>query len=128
RLRSLLPANARVERPQERSTQVENMVSAFRLNLTALSCIALFVAMFLIFNAVSMAVMKRRREIGILRALGVTRGQVLGMFLLEAALVGVGGTAIGLLLGVLLARSALHAVAQTISALYVAVRAREVVL
>jgi putative ABC transport system permease protein len=128
RLRALLPANVRMERPEARSAQVENMVRAFRLNLTALSCIALFVAMFLIFNAVSMAVMKRRREIGILRALGVSRGQVLGMFLLEAAVVGVGGAGIGLLLGAVLARSALDAVAQTISALYVAVRAREVVL
>jgi putative ABC transport system permease protein len=128
RLRALLPGDVRLERPEARSIQVENMVRAFRLNLTALSCIALFVAMFLIFNAVSMAVMKRRREIGILRALGVTRRQVLGMFLLEAGVVGIGGTGIGLLLGIVMARTALHAVAQTITALYVAVRAREVVL
>lgn len=126
-IRALAPPNVRVTQPQGRTRQVENMVSAFELNLTALSFIALFVSMFLIFNAVSMAVLRRRREIGILRSLGVTRAGIRLMFLFEGLFVGAVGGLAGLALGTLLARAALGAVAGTLSTLYLVVNAREVV-
>lgn len=124
-LLKVLPAGARLSSPQGRTQQVENMVRAFDLNLTALSFIALFVSMFLIFNAVSMAVLRRRREIGILRSLGVTRAQVVLQFLGEAAFLGVIGSGLGLALGTVLARGALGAVSKTITTLYLLVQARE---
>jgi putative ABC transport system permease protein len=125
-LRGLLPAQTRVGLPESRTRQVENMVRAFDMNLTALSFIALFVSMFLIFNAVSMAVLRRRREIGVLRSLGATRRQVVLLFLGEAAVLGLVGSAAGLALGTLLAKGALGAVARTITTLYLQVHAREV--
>lgn len=124
-LEALLPPGARLTNPEGRTQQVENMVRAFGLNLTALSFIALFVSMFLIFNAVSMAVLRRRREIGIMRSLGVTRRQVVLQFLGEAAFLGVIGSGLGLALGTLLARGALGAVSKTITTLYLLVQARE---
>ncbi len=123
-----LPAHVRVAQPQGRTQQVENMVRAFDLNLTALSFIALFVSMFLIFNAVSMSVLRRRREIGILRSLGLERGQVVRLFLLEALFLGFAGSLAGLALGTLMAQGALHAVSRTISALYLVVHAENVYL
>jgi putative ABC transport system permease protein len=128
RLRPLVPPSVRIGRPESRTQQVENMVRAFQLNLTALSCIALFVAAFLILNSISMSVVRRRREIGVLRSLGVTRRQVLALFLAEAGFCGVAGSALGLLLGVALARAALGSVSQTITALYVVVQARTLYL
>ena len=119
----LLPRNVRIGRSESRTQQVENMISAFQLSLSALSVIALFVATFLIFNAVSLAVLRRRREIGILRGLGVTRRQILTLFLSEALSVGVIGAVLGLGLGTLLARVTLTAVSRTLSELYLIVEA-----
>ena len=49
------------------------MLAAFRWNLRVLSYIALVVGAFLIYNTISVSVVRRRAEIGILRALGATR-------------------------------------------------------
>ncbi|MBP7694097.1 MAG: ABC transporter permease, partial [Anaerolineales bacterium] len=59
---------------------------------------------FLIFNTFAMSVTQRRQQIGALRALGMTRGQVLRMVLTEALLVGGAGTVLGVLLGPLVGR------------------------
>ena len=56
------------------------MLAAFHLNLTALSWVALVVGLFLVYNTVTISVIARRSEIGMLRALGVTRRQVHGSF------------------------------------------------
>lgn len=117
-LRRRLPPSVHVGPPATRTRQVENMLRAFDLNLTALSFIALFVSAFLIFNAVAMAVLRRRREIGVVRALGATRAQVRAQFLAEGAALGLVGGVLGLALGTLLARGTLGAVARTLSDLY----------
>ena len=119
----LLPADVEVATPAGRTRQVEGMVSAFSLNLTALSFVALFVATFLIFNTVSMAVVRRRREIGVLRALGLTRRETLVQFIIEGLVLGVIGGALGLILGAALARGALGAVSRTLSDLYLVAHA-----
>ncbi len=113
-----LPPGLEVGPTATRTAQVESMVRAFALNLTALSFIALFVASFLIFNAVSMAVLRRRGEIGLLRALGVTRAQAGGLLLGEGLIYGLAGGLLGLAAGAALARLALGAVARTLTDLY----------
>lgn len=123
-IQRILPSHVMVRLPQGRTQQVENMVAAFGMNLTALSFIAMFVSMFLIFNAVSMSVLRRRKEIGILRSLGVTRREMVLLFLTEALALGVVGSAAGLALGTLMAQAALGAVARTITTLYLLVQAR----
>lgn len=117
-LAAWLPADARAALPQARSRQVENMVSAFSLNLTALSFIALFVSMFLVFNAVALSVVRQRRDLGVLRALGMTRTQALRHVLAEGAFVGLAGGVLGLGLGLLLARGTLGFVGRTLTDLY----------
>jgi len=123
-IRGLLPAGARIVRPAARSATVEEMTAAFRLNLTALSLLALVVGMFLIYNTVSFSVVQRRPVLGILRALGMTRRELFAMILVEAASLGVIGTALGLGLGVLLGRGAVQAVTQTINDLFFVVAVR----
>lgn len=117
-LQPVLPPGARAVTPAGRSQQVENMVRAFQLNLTALSFIAVFVAGFLVFNAVAMTVLRRRREIGMLRGIGVTRGGVLAQFLAEGLFFGVAGGALGLWIGTAVARLTLGAISRTLSDLY----------
>jgi putative ABC transport system permease protein len=68
-VRAQLPPHITVERPSSRTRQVEQMVRAFRLNLTVLSWVGLLVGMFLIYNTMAFAVAQRRREIGIYRAM-----------------------------------------------------------
>ncbi len=123
-IRGLLPAGARVVLPAARSATVEEMTAAFRLNLTALSLLALVVGMFLIYNTVSFSVVQRRSVLGILRALGMTRRELFAMILVEAASLGLIGTVLGLALGVLLGRGAVQAVTQTINDLFFVVAVR----
>ena len=118
-----LPAGLRVQRPAQRGREVENMLAAFHLNLTALSYVALLVGLFLVYNTVSVAVLSRREEIGILRALGVTRGQVRLLFLGEAATLASLGCAAGVVIGRLFADATVALTATTVSALYIATAA-----
>ena len=114
-----LPAGLAVQRPSQRGRQVEQMLSAFHLNLTALSYIALVVGLFLVYNTISVAVLSRRDEIGVLRALGVSRGGVRALFLAEAAALSLAGCAAGVVIGRLLADAAVSLTATTVTTLYI---------
>ena len=124
-LKGVIPEGTRIRRPETRSGQIEKMVSAFQLNLTALSLISLMVGMFLIYNAISVSVIHRRREIGILRSLGVTRPQILGLIVGESALIGAVGSLVGLAGGIGLAKLMLYFVSRTITSLYILVKAED---
>jgi len=117
-VRAILPPHVTVERPASRTRQVEQMVRAFRLNLTVLSWVGLLVGMFLIYNTMAFAVAQRRREIGIYRAIGMTQFRVAWLFLTEAALFGLLGGIVGSVGGILLAQKLVTLVSRTISDLY----------
>ena len=127
-VRAVLPPHLVVQRPAQRTKQVENMVRAFQLNLTVLSWVGLLVGMFLIYNTMAFAVAQRRREIGIYRALGMTERRVAGLFLVEAGLLGLLGGLLGGLGGVWLARSLVSLVSRTISDLYAPVASGGLIL
>ena len=76
-----------------------------RLGLQLSSYVALLVGMFLIYNAIGVAVAQRRRELGLLRALGVLRRGVLLHLCAEAGLLAIPGSALGLLFGQVLVGS-----------------------
>jgi putative ABC transport system permease protein len=95
------------------------MLAAFRWNLQMLSGIALLVGAFLIYNAVSVSVVRRRADIGTMRALGSSRGAVMSAFLLEAALLGAAGSLLALPLGRVLAAGTVGMLSTTVNALYV---------
>jgi putative ABC transport system permease protein len=119
RLASLLPAGTQVVPSGARAAAVGEMTRAFTINLTALSLLALVVGLFLIYNTVTFSVVQRRELLGTLRALGVTRGEVFALVLVEAALLGGAATLLGLPFGVLLARGMLQLVERTLNDLYV---------
>lgn len=117
-LRTVLPPHMTVERPVNRTRQVEQMVRAFRLNLTVLSWVGLLVGMFLIYNTMAFAVAQRRREIGIYRAIGMTQSRVAVLFLMEAGLFGFLGGIAGSAAGAVLAQELVALLSRTISDLY----------
>ena len=122
-LKKRLPEGLWVQRPARRSAAVEKMLAAFHFNLTMLSGIALVVGLFLIYNTVSVSVMTRRREIGMLRTVGVTRRGVMGLFLGEALLLGLVGAFVGVPLAKLLAAGTIALTSTTVDTLYVATAA-----
>ncbi len=121
-----LPPGTRLRRPESRSAIVTQLLSSFRLNLTALSLLAVVVGAFLAFNAAQFSVVRRRTQIGQLRCLGVTRRQVIGGFLLEATLFGLVGGVLGTLAGWLLTGVMVRDVGRTVSQLYVFVKIRDI--
>ncbi len=82
--------------------------------------------MFLIYNTVTFGVIQRRPVLGSLRALGMTRREIFALILLEAGVLGLVGTLVGLALGVLLGRGAVQLVTQTVNDLFFVVSVREI--
>lgn len=75
-------------------------LSFFNTFLLSFAVIALFVGSFIIYNTFSILVAQRTKEMALLRALGASRRQVMRSVLLEAAVVGVIASALGLLAGI----------------------------
>jgi putative ABC transport system permease protein len=126
RLRAALPAGLEVQGTRREARETFAMTDAFTTNLKAMSLLALLVGTLLIYGAVSFAVLQRRPIIGVLRALGATRREVLRQLLGEAALLGVAGGACGVVLGLAIARGLIGLVSQTINDLYFVVAVRSV--
>jgi putative ABC transport system permease protein len=86
----------------EQAKQITNGLKFFNIFLLVFAGIALVVGSFIILNTFSMLVAQRTRELALLRAIGASRRQVTRSVLLEALVVGVVGSTVGLALGVLL--------------------------
>jgi putative ABC transport system permease protein len=128
RLRQALPAGMQVRAAGAGTNENRRMLAAFRWNLRLLSYIALIVGAFLIYNTISVSVVRRRAEIGIVRALGAGRALVLAAFVGEAACFGFLGALIALPLGRFMAGGAVHLMGETVEALYVSSRPGAIVL
>lgn len=128
RLRSALPAGVSLNPQGSQTAANRRMLAAFRWNLRILSYIALLVGAFLIYNAISVSVVRRRADIGTVRALGASRKMVLVGFLTEASLLGAVGAAIAIPLGRLLASGAVRLLGATVNALYVSSRPGSIAL
>jgi putative ABC transport system permease protein len=127
-LKSVLPAGREI-RPQGTGTEENRkMLAAFRWNLRLLSYIALVVGAFLIYNTISVSVVRRRAEVGIVRSVGASRTDVLVAFLGEAACFGVAGALLGLPLGRIMASGAVKLMALTVESLYVSSRPGSIAL
>jgi putative ABC transport system permease protein len=105
----------RIQSKRQRQETFGAMVGAFRLNLEALSLMALFVSVFLIYNTAMFAVVSRRRDAGVLRSLGASRGEVARAFLTEITLFGILGGLLGSVFGYLLSRALTDIIGGTIS-------------
>jgi putative ABC transport system permease protein len=121
-IRGALPAGVLVDKPGARSNENQRMLRAFRWNLQVLSYISLVVGAFLIYNTISISVVRRRAEIGILRAVGTARGAVFALFLAEAMAIGAVGAALGIAMGRAMAEGLVGLIAGTVNSLYASSR------
>ena len=124
RIAAQLPSGTEIVRPATRTEAIEQLARAFEINLTALSLLALVVGMFLIYNTVTFSVVQRRGLLGTLRCIGVTRREIFVLILTEAALLGLIGSALGVLLGIALGSGLVRLVTRTINDLYFVVTVR----
>lgn len=127
-LASRLPAGSRLERPSRRNERVDRMLRAFRVNLYGLAAVALLVGVFLVYNTVLVSILRRRRDIGVVRTVGVSARQILFVFIGEGVAFGLIGSALGILLGWAMARGALDLVGRTVNQLYVTTAPSEIEL
>ncbi len=102
----------------QRKSSLNEMLRAFRLNLEALSLLALFVGVYLVYNTAMFAVVSRRRDAGILRALGAGRSEIAFAFLVEIILLGSAGGFLGGILGYFLSWFFANLIGTTITNLY----------
>lgn len=127
-IRAVLPDGVRLETTQAQKNAVQQMTAAFELNLTALSLLALVVGMFLIYNTVTFSVIQRRSLFGTLRCLGVTQGQLFQLILGESLVLSIIGSILGLGLGIVLGRSIVGLITQSINDFYFVVYVRDISL
>lgn len=127
-LAGALPDGVTLKQQGARTDENRKMLSAFRWNVQVLSYISLVVGAFLIYNTISISVVRRRGEIGVMRALGAGRTAVTMAFLAEAAFLGFVGTAIGIVLGRLMAAGTVEMLAATVRSLYVSSTPGEILL
>lgn len=118
RIQAALPDGYYVDTPAGRTRQIEIMLTRFRKSIGLISFMAMFVGMYLIYNAVSISVVQRRKEIGILRALGTTQGQIIRLFLGETFVMATVASLLGIGLGIVFAKLTVGIVAQSVTEFY----------
>ncbi len=118
RIREALPADVLLMPLNNQIESLRHMTQAFSINLTALGMLSLLVGMFLIYNSMTFLVLQRRRLIGSLRSIGVTRQQIFRLIIGEALLLALIGTVLGIVLGIILGKNLLPLISGTINAIY----------
>jgi putative ABC transport system permease protein len=101
-------ADTTLSKPGDAAERLGNLSRAYRVNLTVLALIALFTGGFLVFSVLALSVTRRAQQFALLGVLGLTGSQRLRLVLLEAAVLGLVGSALGIALGSALAALALH--------------------
>lgn len=118
RLQGSLGESVQVLTSEQRKQQAEVLLSAFRMNLSAMSMISLIVGLFLVTSSTQASLVRRRAEFGLLRSLGATRRQVFWLIVGEVGLVGSFGVLLGLPMGYWAAVANMEVVSGTLTNLY----------
>ncbi len=103
-----LPPDVRAVAANDDEQRVSNLSRAYRVNLTVLALVALFVGAFLVFSVVSLSVAQRTPTFALLGVLGMTSRERRGLVLTECGLLGAAGSVLGLVMGFVMAVAALR--------------------
>ena len=121
-LRERLGPGMKLTSTDDRSKSLADLTGAYRLNLYALSLMASFVAIFIVYNAMLVSVQQRSLSLAILRSLGGSRSQLGLIYLVEAVVFSLLGAVVGIAGGWLIAKVLVGYIATTINDLYASVR------
>ncbi len=103
-----LPTGVFAVAPQIERDRAVTVTRAYRVNLNMLALVALWTGAFLVYSTQSLSVMRRRRSLALLRALGVTRVELQWALVGEGAALGAIGSLIGVILGLAVATAVLR--------------------
>ncbi|MEO8038126.1 MAG: FtsX-like permease family protein [Betaproteobacteria bacterium] len=103
-----LPAGVTAERPGDAGAATGRMTRAYRVNLNVLALVALFTGALLVFSTQALSIARRRTQIALLRVIGCTRTQLVGLLVAEGLVLGTIGAMAGLAAGLVLAQAALR--------------------
>jgi putative ABC transport system permease protein len=122
----VVAGRALVQTPEASVQSVSDVIAGVQVGFALCGAGALVVGLFLVYNALAVSVAERRHDIGVLRSIGATRGQVAALFAGEAFMLGLIGALAGLPLGIGFARLALGPMQQVLSEVFLAVEASAV--
>lgn len=128
RVEQVLGNKARVQTPEAYDQKVHDAMDGLQIGFSICGAGALVVGLFLVYNVLSVSVTERRHEIGILRSLGATRGQICILFVGEALFLGVLGCLVGMPVGWVLAHLGLTPMQTVFSDLFLSLQASSVVV
>lgn len=119
-LTALVPPGVELRSAAVALQAADNLSRAYRVNLSMLALMALLTGGFLVFAVQAATMLRRRQELALLRALGVSRRLLLAGLLAEAATLGAVGSVLGIGLGILVAAGGLHWIGGDLGAGYFA--------
>jgi putative ABC transport system permease protein len=120
RIASSIGREFTVDRPEQVGARLRALANPLETGLAITGFLAVLVGAFLVYNAVAVAIAQRRHEVGTLRALGETRAGMIWLFMLEALILALPGSAIGLVVGRLLSRYSVATTLETLDSLFAA--------
>ena len=103
-----LPNSVLLSRPDDASARTAQLSRAYRVNLSVMALVALFTGAFLVYSVLALSVAQRAPQLALLGVLGFSPPERLRLVLIESALLGVVGSALGLALGTALAWGAMR--------------------
>ncbi len=118
RLANKLPSSLSVSRPALRGERFERVIGAFQAMLDGLSLLCLLAGVFIVYNATATAITQRARDLAIVIALGAERRTIFGLVLIEAMILGVVASVMGIAFGYGLAHVLLSLVANSMGVVY----------
>jgi putative ABC transport system permease protein len=121
-----LDGKAQVTTPEAQDQRIHDVLMGLEVGFSLGGGVALVVGMFLVYNSLAVSVAERRHDIGIMRSLGATRDQVRRLFLGEAAILGLIGTALGIPLGLALAELSLGPMQRALQGIFLPMRAQHI--
>jgi putative ABC transport system permease protein len=103
KLKARLPAGTLALAPEIERDRAVTVTRAYRVDLNMLALVSLWTGAFLVFSTQALSVLRRRRALGLLRALGITRSELELALVGEGAALGLAGSLVGVLLGAIFA-------------------------
>jgi putative ABC transport system permease protein len=116
----ILPRGLAIEKKQRVLESQRSLINSFRSNLRFVTFLSVLVGVFLLYNTVFISVVKRRKEIGILRGLGMDRKTVVALFSAQGMVLGFAGSLLGIVFGQVCAWFSILAMEKTITRFYAA--------